>query len=351
MKLLIITQVVDSTDPSLGFFHAWILEFAKTYEKVTVICLKKGTFDLPKNVQVLSLGKEDSISKFHYLRRFYKYIWQYRKEYDTVFVHMNPVYVILGWKVWFLLGKKISLWYTHKSVDLKLRLATFLVNIIFTASTESFRIKSKKVKIVGHGIDMTLFSPALEPLSYQSTESFKILVVGRLSSIKRNDRIIDAIIEVTKKGIRVGLVFVGEAITANDIKCKKFLEEKASFVNPPNAITFAGGKAHDAIPRYLQNSHLFVTMSDTGSLDKALLEALAMGVPVLVTNPAGVEVLVQSGYTEGIFRDTDSLALKIENIITEYKTYSTHALAILPPFIKKNHGLQSLIATITHLLT
>jgi glycosyltransferase involved in cell wall biosynthesis len=351
MKLLIITQVVDRTDPTLGFFHAWILEFAKTCEKVTVICLKKGTYDLPNNVQVLSLGKEDAISKFHYLRRFYKYIWQYRKEYDAVFVHMNPMYVILGWKIWFLLGKKISLWYTHKSVDLKLRLATFLVNMIFTASTESFRIQNKKVKIVGHGIDTILFSPIIKPLSYQPSEAFKILVVGRLSSIKRNDRIIDAIIEVTKKGIVVDLVFIGEAITANDIKCKMLLEERASFVHSPSAITFAGGKAHDAIPCYLQNSHLFVTMSDTGSLDKALLEALAIGVPVLVNNPAGVEVLLQCGYTEGIFRDTESLALRIENIITEYGTYSAHALAILPPFIKKNHGLQNLIATITHLLS
>src|SRR3989338_3997811 len=97
MKLLIITQKVDKNDPILGFFHRWLEEFAKNVEKLTVICLGKGEYDLPENVRVLSLGKESGHSKIKYLRRFYKYIWMERKNYDAVFVHMNPEYVILGW--------------------------------------------------------------------------------------------------------------------------------------------------------------------------------------------------------------------------------------------------------------
>jgi hypothetical protein len=61
MKLLIITQKVDINDPILGFFHRWIEEFAKHCEKITVICLYKGTYNLPNNVKVLSLGKEEGV--------------------------------------------------------------------------------------------------------------------------------------------------------------------------------------------------------------------------------------------------------------------------------------------------
>ena len=129
-KLLIITQKVDKNDSVLGFFHGWILEFAKNYEELIVICLEKGEYDLPDNVKVLSLGKEDNVSKFVYLIRFYKYILQNRKNYDNVFVHMNVEYVILGGLVWKILRKKIGLWYMHKSVTLKLRLAEKLVDII-----------------------------------------------------------------------------------------------------------------------------------------------------------------------------------------------------------------------------
>ena len=58
MKLLIVTQKVDQNDSVLGFFHKWIIQFAGHFETVTVVCLEKGNYDLPKNVRVLSLGKE-----------------------------------------------------------------------------------------------------------------------------------------------------------------------------------------------------------------------------------------------------------------------------------------------------
>ena len=138
MKLLIITQKVDRNDPILGFFHRWIIEFAKHFESIAVICLFEGEHNLPANVKVLSLGKEEGgarISKtLRYIVRFYNYIWRERKNYDAVFVHMNPIYVVLGGVLWRMWKKKISLWYTHKSVDLKLRAAEKFVHFIFTAS-------------------------------------------------------------------------------------------------------------------------------------------------------------------------------------------------------------------------
>src|SRR3989338_44123 len=58
MRILIVTQAVDSADSDLGFFHRWIEEFAKRFERVIVICLKEGQHRLPENVSVYSLGKE-----------------------------------------------------------------------------------------------------------------------------------------------------------------------------------------------------------------------------------------------------------------------------------------------------
>ena len=104
MRLLIITQKVDKNDPILGFFHRWIEEFAKHCESVIVICLQKGEYNLPQNVKVLSLGKESKHSNIRYIVCFYMYLWQERNNYDSVFVHMNQEYVILGacfWKLWY----------------------------------------------------------------------------------------------------------------------------------------------------------------------------------------------------------------------------------------------------------
>ena len=103
MKLLILTQKVNKDDPILGFFVRWVEEFAVHCESVVVICLEKGNYDLPSNVNVLSLGKEEGKSHFVYLLRFYTYIWSNRKEYDSVFVHMNQEYILLAglfWRMW-----------------------------------------------------------------------------------------------------------------------------------------------------------------------------------------------------------------------------------------------------------
>ncbi|MBI4086504.1 hypothetical protein HY416_00780 [Candidatus Kaiserbacteria bacterium] len=65
MKLLICTQTVDRGDPTLGFFHEWIAEFARHCERVIVVCLFEGEHSLPENVTVLSLGKERRREKIH----------------------------------------------------------------------------------------------------------------------------------------------------------------------------------------------------------------------------------------------------------------------------------------------
>src|SRR4051812_38865336 len=96
MKLLITTQKVDKNDPEFLFFYRWIEEFATKFSLVTVICLEERKHDLPANVKVFSLGKEQGESKLKYIKRFFSLIWAERANYDSVFVHMNPEYAVLG---------------------------------------------------------------------------------------------------------------------------------------------------------------------------------------------------------------------------------------------------------------
>ncbi len=123
MKLLICTQAVDLDDPVLGFFHRWIAEFSKRCESVHVICLKSGRFSLPSNVYVHSLGKESGRSRVKYVFNFYRHIFALRGTYDSVFVHMNSEYVVLGGLLWRGGRKRIVLWRNHKMPGLTTRIA------------------------------------------------------------------------------------------------------------------------------------------------------------------------------------------------------------------------------------
>ena len=281
MKLLVITQAVDLDDPALGFFHRW-LELFSDKVQLTVICLRLGRHNLPKSVKILSLGKNEGRARPTYLFRFFKYIFQFRKNYDAVLVHMNPEYVVLGGLFWRLGNKKIVLWYVHKKVDWKLRLAEKLADIIFTASLESFRLLSPKVVILGHGIDTNHFRPA----SPFPAGPLRILAVGRISLTKDLMTPIRAVEELLQHRSDVLLDIAGALVWPED---EKYLEKLKNYIQEnqlEGKINFLGGIAYEKMPQVYQSHHLLIHSSQTGRVDKVVLEALACGLQVFTSSEA-----------------------------------------------------------------
>lgn len=335
MKLLIITQKVDINDGVLGFFHEWVKEFAKHCEKITVICLQKGECNLPDNIKVLSLGKEKGYSKLKYIFNFYKYIWRERKKYDSVFVHMNQEYVLLGGLFWKIMGKKILLWYVHKSVNWKLRLVEKLADKIFTASKNSFRLSSKKVEIVGHGIDVDNFKPKISNL--KSDEKLKIITVGRIAEVKNLHLLIETAEILRNKNFNFGVKIAGTPILESDKiyfeKLKNSIQEKK--LN--DIIEFIGSVPNKDIAGFYQDGDLFINLSDTGSLDKAILEAMACGLKILTSNEAFKDIVPTENFTG---KNAEEIA---EKIICLAKNPNNPSLK---DYVIKNHKLANLIGKI-----
>src|SRR3990167_9494707 len=264
MKLLIITQIVDRQDSNLGFFQPWLAQLAGRVEQLTVLCLKKGEYHLPANVRVLSLGKENSARRWQYLKNFYRFIWQYRQEYDHVFVHMNPEYVILGGLFWRMWGKKVLLWYVHKAVNLRLRLATLLATKIFTASKESFRLSSRKVAIVGHGIDLNKFTVHSSQFTVSSLK-LKLLWVGRISPVKDLETVILTFHKLMEshREQEIYLDIVGDTITAPDEEYRQALRDLTVKLRLSHRVQFLGGGSHDKMPEVYAAHHALIHTSRT----------------------------------------------------------------------------------------
>lgn len=348
MKLLIVTQKVDKNDPILGFFHRWIIEFTKKFEQVTVICLYKGAHDLPQNVKVLSLGKEKGSGRSQYLLNFYSYVWAERKNYDVVFVHMNQIYVILGAILWKLWGKKIYLWYTHRMVGTTLRLATILANTVFTASKESFRIKSSKVQVVGHGIDTDIFSPPLEAEQNLNSEKnsakngiYEILSVSRISEAKNQLVMVRVLKQLRDQGFKARLVIVGGPIHQKDeeymVTIKKYVKENQL----ENEVEFSGEFAPDKVVETYRHADLFINLSNTGSLDKALLEAMACGLQIVTSNEAFKTIVPAENFTS---LDPQEIALKIVALS------KTSASAQLRQYVVEKNNIATLIPRISAIM-
>ncbi len=355
MRLLIITQKIDINDSILGFFHSWVQEFAKHTEKLTVICLQKGEYDLPDNVSVYSLGKENSNFQFpisnssifkriNYIYRFYGLIWQKRKEYDTIFVHMNPEYAVLAGWLWKLWHKKVALWYTHKQVDLKLRLAEKIVDVIFTASKESFRLPSNKLKITGHGIDLEKFQPSKSKNS-NSGVKFKILSVGRISPSKDYETLIKALKILKMQGFLFRTKIVGGPVYDSDKVYYERLKNLVKNENLESEIEFIGPIPNNKIVDYYNDADIFVHMSQTGSLDKVVLEAMACGLIIISNNDAVVrDVLIEyKEYLSYPKHDSNALVERIKNLVVLDRRQFLDIKNDLHRLVSTNHDLKRLI--------
>lgn len=292
-NILIITQKIDNHDDLLGFFHAWTEEFSRHCSRVVVICLQKGEVALPSNVEVLSLGKESlsqgkRLKKLSYLIKFYSYIWNRRNDYDAVFVHMNIEYVILGGIFWRLWGKKIGLWYAHGGVSWRLRLAEKLAQIIFTSTPSGFRLPSKKLHVVGQGIDTNKFVPAVE----RNKEGiFKLIMVGRISPVKRHEEAILALTRLKNVISPFKLQIIGVPALASDERYLTKIKALVEVGQLTDSVGFVGAVANKDLVGYLQQADLLLNPSQTGSLDKVMPEAMACGVPIVTSNEAIKSVL------------------------------------------------------------
>lgn len=266
MKVLICTQIVDEGDSNLGFFVRWIREFAKYADSVEVICLKRGPCTLPSNVHVHSLGKEHGAqSRLTYAVRFVRLAYRLRHEYDAVFVHMNPEYVVLAGPLWRAWGKRIALWYTHSSVTLGLRSAAIFAHIIFTASADSLQLRTYKKRVMGHGIDTEFFCP--DPSIVRGSH---ILSVGRLMPSKHHDLVIQAAALAQKE-----LLIIGDGPE------RAALEKVAHEVHA--TVRFLGGISQQQLRDEYRKAAYLIHASTTGSLDKVVLEALACDTAVIST--------------------------------------------------------------------
>lgn len=301
MRLLVITQKIDRTDTVLGFMHAWITVWAAVFPQIIVVCLEQGEHVLPKNVRVFSLGKERVRLKFLYALKFLSTIVARSTSYDEVLVHMNPEYVLIGWWWWKLTGKKVVLWYNHPQGSLAARLAFPLVDRVVCTSPFAFAMRRAGTQRMPVGVDTELFQP-VAPM-----QNGRIVYVGRISPVKKIELLIEAAHLLRERGVPCDLHLYGDPTDADAAYAQSIRAQAGSLA------VFHAGISHEKLPEIFSGAHVVVNMTPTGSFDKTIIEAMACGRLVLVSNKALKEVLPSSCmFTEG---EAASLATQLQTLL------------------------------------
>lgn len=345
VKLLMITRKVDKNDALAGFAYNWVRKLGEQVDNLKVICLEKGDVSgLPNNIKVYSLGKEKGFGRWREFFNFQKLAFKLTPEVDGVFCHMNPEYTILIAPYAKLFRKKIIIWYTHKQITWKLRLASLLANKILTASKESFRINSPKTIVTGHGIDVEIFKPSKK--QDEKDEMFKILSLGRISPTKDYETLIKAIDILVNgqniKKLRVNII--GAPGLSEQKTYFEALKKMAEAMNLKQYIHFLGSVSHKNTVEHYQNSDLFINLSHTGSVDKTILEAMACGCLAITSNEAFFNILPLKFLINQ--NQPEKLAQKIKYIMDMPDQEKEEIGAKFREKIKQDHNLDLLVLKI-----
>lgn len=321
LRLLFITQVVDKNDPILGFVIRWIQEFANQGAEVTVYTRRMVTEDLPAGV----FGRDMGQSKIRRILNLWRFSIADRKHYDAVFVHMTPQLLVLGWLVWATMGKRVYQWYMHRSVSWWLKTALKMCRKAFTGSDLSLRVDSPKKTVVGHGIDTEQFKP-IEGLQREPV----VLWVSRIHPRKHLEESLEFMAAFKKAYPEVNWTMRVIGTAQGEEKYLESCKQKAIELGIADRVKFEGPMRHDDLPRVFASAAVMLSNSQTGSLDKVVLEALASGTPVLAkgeeySNLAGVMQL-SSLENVLVFLRNQLVEFSIDQLDTRSGVVKVHAL-------------------------
>ncbi len=340
-NLLIITQKIDQDDTVLGFFHGWVAELAKISPHVIVICLEEGRHALPSNVRVLSLGKEKGVrTRWNYIRKFYGYIWKERSNYDAVFVHMNQEYVLLGGLFWRMLRKKVFLWRNHRYGNWMTRLAVSFTNLVFCPSPHSYTARMTKARLMPAGIDTDLF----RPLEGMERVSRLVLCAGRISPNKRQHTLIEAVDALWTEGEMLRVSIVGDPSKGSESYYQKVRAE-ASLLEHEAIIHFYDGVSQEHMPELYSSHEVFVNLTETGSFDKTVLEAMACGCLPLASNLSFRSMFPAEFRDLLSFKEEDSvdLAQKLSLLLAQPELMKEKISHTMREMVIEKHSLARLV--------
>ena len=184
-----------------------------------------------------------------------------------------------------------------------------MVTVNSIATFEGVRELSKSVpiKLIPMGIDTTLFYPKN---AHKNKKYFKIVAVGRLIIWKGYEYLIRAIPLIIKENKNIKVIIVGNGPE------KEKLISLANDLGVLSYVSFIGNISQSELSSIFLDSDVFVAPAITNTLTGeregqglAVIEAMAQGLPVVVSKSGGIQYLVEDKKTGLLVEEKDFKAI------------------------------------------
>lgn len=345
LNILVFTQKVDKNNDVLAAFYYWWEKLAQRVNRLDIVCLFEGEHHLPDNVKVFSLGKEKGISRLKYVWRVYRYFWALRKTTDVLFVHMNEIYIFLLWPLAKLYKIPIVFWKAHGGKLPHIKKAIFMSDKIVTSGVKTFEYETPKKVIIGQGVDIDFFQPSNKTATESESDIFQVLAVGRPSPVKHYDILAEsANILINQRGQKnIFFEIVGNSQNKKEAKHQKELKQKIQDYNLNNYFLITPGVPFGQIKQKYEQCSCLVNLTDPASLEKVVLEAMAMEKPIITSNEAFCSFLDGLEFLKVAKNNPANLAEKIKNLAGQTPEQRKAIGQRLREIVVKEHSVDHLI--------
>jgi glycosyltransferase involved in cell wall biosynthesis len=288
LRIVFVTQTIDSEDPNLAVAVDKVRALAARCEEVRVVADRVRKHDLPDNVTFRTFASGSRIGRgVCYERAIAEALGDPRP--DALLAHMVALFLVLAAPLARARRVPLLLWYAHWRVGPTARLADRLCAAALSVDRDSYPIRSSKLHAIGHGIDLDRFVPRTGRGSDDPT--LRLLALGRTAPWKGYATLLDGFERALADGLDARLEIRGPSTKAEEVEHRAELAARIG-----GSATLAGRAelaqpvSRDRVPSLLAGSDALVTAADSGrstqTLDKVVYEAGACAVPVLASNPA-----------------------------------------------------------------
>ena len=346
LRVLYVTSACDPDHTISASAFWWVDALARRCARVDVIALETG--GQPRhNVVLYPLQRSRYRWRWLVIPRMARLLWKLVPRADVVFCQYSTKFVFAAWPFAAILRRRIVLWWSHAHVDWRLRLATQLVGAVVTSSPDSFRIATAKKRVIGHGIDVEMFSPPNrnDVGANPTPRPVRILSIGRITPLKDVRTIVRAAGLLRARGrTAFTLDLVGNTGRAGDAEYYEELKALARELRLDGVVRFLGPVPHSLAAELLRGADVFVNAQAAGGVGRAWLEAMAVGVPPVLCSSALDHVLDDGERRLLRFRDHDSedLADRLETLIAMQGTARRKLGARLREIVVRDHSLEHL---------
>jgi len=159
---------------------------------------------------------------------------------------------------------------------------------------------SVNVRFIPNGVDLAVFQPGR---AIPDDGPLHVVCVARLIERKGQSHLIEAMKRLTDSGVDVVLSLIGTGDSQRNY------EDQARKLDIQDQVRFVGYVPREEINAYYNSAHVFALPSYNEGMSLAALEAMAVGLPLVVTRTGGTAELVEEGVNGYSFNwgDIDAL--------------------------------------------